>query len=89
MNEKIKSFKGLRVWQKAYELTLSVYKTTEKFPKHELYGIVSQMRRSAVSVVSNISEGYSRKGKAEYIQFYQLHTAHYPSLKRKFFSQKI
>ena len=69
VKEKLGSFKDLRVWKKAYELTLSVYKTTEKFPKHELYGLVSQMRRAGVSVASNIAEGYSRKGKAEYIQF--------------------
>lgn len=69
MNEKIKSFKDLRVWKQGYELTLLVYRVTAKFPKSELYGIVSQMRRAGVSVVSNIAEGYSRKGRGEYIQF--------------------
>ena len=65
----VKSFKDLLVWKKAYELSLFIYKVTAKFPKDELYGLVSQMRRAGVSVASNISEGYSRKGRAEYIQF--------------------
>ncbi len=69
MEEKIKSFKDLIVWQRAYELTLTIYRLTKKFPHEEQYGLVSQMRRAAVSVVSNIAEGHSRKGKAEYIQF--------------------
>jgi len=69
MEKPLKNFKDLRVWQEAYALTLLVYKVTKKFPKEELYGIVSQMRRASVSVVSNIAEGYSRKGRMEYIQF--------------------
>ena len=69
MAEKLKSFKDLIVWQKAYKLTLDIYRLTEKFPKHEQYGLSSQVRRSAVSVVSNIAEGYSRKGRGEYINF--------------------
>jgi len=69
MDGEIKNFKDLRVWKRAYELTLYIYKVTKKFPKEELYGIVSQMRRASVSIVSNIAEGNSRKGKAEYIQF--------------------
>lgn len=69
MSEKLKCFKDLIVWQKAYKLTLEIYKITEKFPKHEQYGLSSQIRRAAVSVVSNIAEGYSRKGRGEYINF--------------------
>lgn len=69
MNNSLKSFKDLKVWKNAYTLTLEIYKTTNKFPKEELYGITSQMRRASVSVVSNIAEGYSRKGRAEYIHF--------------------
>lgn len=69
MEDVVKSFKDLRVWKHAYELTLAVYQITKKFPKDELYGIVSQMRRASVSTVSNIAEGYSRKGRLEYIQF--------------------
>jgi len=69
MEEKVKSFKDLKVWQSSYELALAVYEATKAFPKDELYGMVSQMRRSCVSVPSNIAEGYSRRGRPEYIRF--------------------
>ncbi len=69
----IQSFKDLIVWQKAYELVLRVYRLTEKFPKSEQYGLLSQIRRSSISIVSNIAEGYQRQHKrqhnGEYIQF--------------------
>ncbi|MBW1852800.1 MAG: four helix bundle protein, partial [Deltaproteobacteria bacterium] len=50
-----------KAWQKSYQLCLGIYKETAKFPKEERFGLTSQMRRSAVSVPSNISEGYGRK----------------------------
>lgn len=56
----INSFKDLIVWQKSKELTLEIYKLTEKFPKSELYGLTNQMRRAAVSISSNIAEGFRR-----------------------------
>lgn len=65
----LKTYKDLKVWQKAYTLTLEIYKITKKFPKEEIYGLTSQIRRSAVSVISNIAEGYARHYKQEYIQF--------------------
>lgn len=65
----LKSYKDLKVWQKGYKLTLETYKTTVKFPKSELYGLTSQMRRAAVSIPSNIAEGYMRQYPAEYLQF--------------------
>ncbi|MCX6554113.1 MAG: four helix bundle protein [Candidatus Aminicenantes bacterium] len=65
----MKSYKDLIVWQKAYELTLLVYKETEKFPKSEIFGLSSQLRRAAVSIASNIAEGYQRQHSGEYIQF--------------------
>jgi len=68
-NMKTKSFKDLIVWQKAYKLTLEIYKVTGKFPNCEQYGLTSQIRRAAVSIPSNIAEGYSRGHKAEYKQF--------------------
>ncbi len=71
--EKIKSYKDLIVYQKAYKLTLEIYVTTKNYPKDELYGLVSQMRRSAISIPCNISEGYRRGHRKEYIQF--LHIA--------------
>lgn len=62
-------YKELIVWQKSYQLSLDVYSITQKFPKEEIFGITSQMRRAVVSIPSNISEGNSRGGKKEYIQF--------------------
>ena len=60
-----KSFKDLEVWQKSHAAVLEVYKLTRRLPKEELFGLVSQMRRSAVSVPANIAEGFKRKGKAD------------------------
>jgi four helix bundle protein len=59
----LKSYKELKVWQRAYNLSLDIYRTTKKFPKEEIYGLASQMRRSAVSVPSNIAEGYGMEEK--------------------------
>jgi four helix bundle protein len=59
----------LIAYQKAYQLSLDIYKATEDFPNRELYGIVSQMRRSAVSIPCNIAEGYDRGHRKEYVQF--------------------
>jgi len=67
--EPLKSFKELIVWQKAYKLVLEVYKATKDFPRYEIYGLIQQMRRAAISIPSNIAEGYVRKHKREYIQF--------------------
>ena len=64
----LKNFKELKVWQKAYQLCLEIYRATKKFPKEEIYGLTSQIRRSAVSIPSNIAEGYGRKTVGEYIQ---------------------
>jgi four helix bundle protein len=69
--EKIQSYKDLIVYQKSYKLALEVYKVTKKFPSSEIYGLVSQMRRSAVSIPCNIAEGY-RRGRKEYIQFLRI-----------------
>ena len=63
----LKNYKELKVWQKSYQLCLEVYKITKKFPKDETYGLISQIRRAAVSVPSNIAEGYGRKTTGEYI----------------------
>jgi len=65
----LKSYKELIVWQKAYELTLLVYKETEIFPKSEIFGLSSQLRRASVSIASNIAEGYQRQHSGEYVQF--------------------
>jgi four helix bundle protein len=70
--EYINSYKSLKVWQKSFDLTLLIYKLTKNFPKEELYGLTSQMRRCTVSIPSNIAEGYTRHRKLEYIQFLQI-----------------
>jgi four helix bundle protein len=68
----IKSYKDLLVWQKSFRLALEIYKVTKKFPREELYGLVSQMRRAAFSIPSNIAEGYARGSTAEYRQFLKI-----------------
>lgn len=67
--EKIKSFKELRIWQKGMEIVKDIYLLTKKFPKEELYGLSSQMKRAAISVPSNIAEGFKRYHNKEYSQF--------------------
>jgi four helix bundle protein len=70
--EKIKKFTDLVVWKEGHKLVLSVYSLTKIFPKEEVFGLVSQMRRAVVSITSNIVEGFGRKGYKEKIQFYYL-----------------
>jgi len=65
----MKSFKDLDVWNKGIDFVAEIYKLTSRFPKDELYGLVSQMRRAAVSIPSNIAEGQGRKNAKEFIQF--------------------
>jgi len=64
-----KSYKSLLVWQKAHELVCQIYVATKSFPKDEMYGITSQLRRAAVSVATNIVEGSARQSKNELRQF--------------------
>ncbi len=68
--EPSKSFEDLIVWQKAHQLTLHIYKLTRDFPKNEIYGLTSQIRRAAVSVPSNIAEGYSRRSTKDKLKFF-------------------
>lgn len=68
----ILSFKDLIVWNEAHHLVLKTYVATKEFPKEELFALTSQMRRAAISITSNIAEGFSRKGKKEKIQFYTI-----------------
>ena len=70
--EKIQSFKDLKVWQKSHELVLEVYRLTQCFPVEEKFGLISQMRRSAVSVPANIAEGFKRRGRKDKINFYNI-----------------
>ena len=69
-NGKIRDFTDLEAWRKAHELALLIYKATEKFPKSEAFGLISQMQRAAVSITSNIAEGFGRQTLKEKIQFY-------------------
>ncbi|MBW2171994.1 MAG: four helix bundle protein [Deltaproteobacteria bacterium] len=64
----LKNYKDLKVWQKSYELCLGIYTITAKFPKEETYGLTSQIRRSVVSIPSNIAEGYGRKTTKDYVR---------------------
>ena len=63
------SFRDLRVWQEAMKLTAEIYRSTAKFPKHELYGLSQQIRRAAVSVPSNIAEGKGHRSDKEFTHF--------------------
>ena len=69
MAQPLKSYKELKVWQTAMELVKGIYEETRKLPKDEMFGLVSQMRRSAVSIPANIAEGYGRKYRKEYLRF--------------------
>lgn len=69
---KIKSFKDLIAWKKGHAVVLSVYQETNKFPKDELFGLTTQMRRCSVSITSNIAEGFSRKTYKDKSQFYSV-----------------
>jgi four helix bundle protein len=66
------SYKKLIVWQRAIELVTEVYELTDKFPKEEIYGLCSQMRRAAVSIPSNIAEGRYRGTKKDYLHFLRI-----------------
>ena len=63
------SFKELIVWQKAVQMSLAIYKLTSSFPAAERFGLTNQLRRAAVSVASNIAEGYGRSSKGQYLVF--------------------
>jgi len=66
---RVQSYRDLIVWQKSIELVLEIYRATRGFPKTETYGLVSQLRRAAVSVPSNIAEGHARLSTGEFKQF--------------------
>jgi len=65
----MRDFRKLKVWEKAHQLTLAVYKATSTFPKGELYGLTSQIRRSSASIPANIAEGCGRHGNKEFARF--------------------
>lgn len=69
---KIKSFTDLEAWRKGHQLVLVIYEITRQFPKDEIFGLISQMRRCVVSITCNIAEGFSRRTWREKIQFYSI-----------------
>lgn len=69
---KIKSFTDLNAWREGHKLVLMVYRVTEKFPRKEIFCLVIQMRRAAISITSNIAEGFSRQTNKEKCQFYSI-----------------
>ena len=69
MEEGVKRFNDLRIWKKGIEIVSDIYILTKRFPKEELYGLTSQLRRSAISIPSNIAEGFRRYHNKEYKQF--------------------
>ena len=69
---KIRSVRDLRVWQVGMDLTVASYRLTNCFPKHELYGITSQLRRASVSIPANIAEGFGRASAGDYQRFLRI-----------------
>lgn len=67
-----RSFEDLEVWKKAHQFVLDVYRYSEKFPKHEIYGLASQFRRAAISIPANIAEGFRKTSKADKSRFYNI-----------------
>jgi four helix bundle protein len=68
----VKDFRDLKVWERAHHLTLDVYKSTSHFPREELYGLTSQMRRCSASIGANIAEGCGKRGNKEFHRFVQI-----------------
>jgi four helix bundle protein len=68
----MKDYKTLKVWERSHKLTLSIYRVTAKFPKEELYGLTSQIRRASASIGANIAEGCGRSGDPELCRFLQI-----------------
>jgi four helix bundle protein len=67
-----RSFEDVEVWKKAHVFVLDVYRLSEQFPKHELYGLTSQFRRAAVSIPANIAEGFGKATKPDKLRFYSI-----------------
>ncbi|MBA4320837.1 MAG: four helix bundle protein [Flavobacterium sp.] len=82
---KIKEFTDLNSWQEAHKLVLYIYKITKNFPKSEIFGLTSQMQRAAVSITSNIAEGFGRQGYKDKVNFYYMAQGSLTELKNQLF----
>jgi four helix bundle protein len=85
----MQSFRNLRVWEKSHRLTLDVYASSKAFPRDEMFGLTSQMRRSSASIGMNIAEGCCRKGDAEMVRFLQIAMGQPANLSTNFCSLMI
>lgn len=72
MSGSIKTFRDLLVWRKSMAMVSEVYRLSKRFPRDELYGLTSQMRRCAVSIPSNVAEGYGRQSTNDYVRFLRM-----------------
>ncbi|MBI2476061.1 MAG: four helix bundle protein [Candidatus Taylorbacteria bacterium] len=81
----MREFTDLKVWQESHKLVILIYKETKSFPREEIFGLTSQMRRAAVSVSSNIAEGFGRQSYKEKVQFYYLAHGSLVELKNQLF----
>lgn len=87
-NNKIKEFTDLYAWREAHKIVLVIYEITKSFPKEEMFGLINQMRRAALSITSNIAEGFGRQGYKEKIQFYYLAQGSLTELKNQIITSK-
>ncbi|MEO6051307.1 MAG: four helix bundle protein [Pyrinomonadaceae bacterium] len=67
-----RSFEDVEIWKRSHTFVLAVYRLSENFPKHEIFGLTSQLRRAAVSIPANFAEGFKKKGKADKLRFYNI-----------------
>ncbi len=67
-----KSFEDVEIWKKAHKFVLKIYRLSENFPKHELFGLSSQLRRAAVSIPANFAEGFKKLGKPDKLRYYNI-----------------
>jgi len=84
----LQDFTDLDVWKYSHELVIGIYRVTQKFPKEELFCLTNQMRRSAISITSNIAEGFGRKGYKEKINFYYISKGSLTELKNQLIISK-
>ena len=85
---KIREFTDLKAWQEGHELVIIVYQMTKNFPREEIYSLVDQMRRAATSITSNIAEGFTRRGKNDKVNFYNIAVSSLTEVQNQFILSK-